>query len=167
MTEFPSHGEALVSMELTSSFRRQWGPMWSEYLHCAKHMPGSVLGSFGLILFSSQISSFEEEKLKFYITSFFCLCNSACSLQSLDHIDHVVLESGDLQYQELELISLTLVLLFATAQPLQTCLIMLSGQRSGIPLPILTAVPARVKPFSLNQSISSCVAHYSRSIKTL
>ena len=30
---------------------------------------------------------FEEEKLKFYITSCsFCLCNSACSLQSLDHI---------------------------------------------------------------------------------
>ena len=38
----------------------------------------------------------EEEKLKFYITSCsFCLCNSACSLQSLDH---VVSESGDLQY---------------------------------------------------------------------
>ena len=30
---------------------------------------------------------FEEEKLKFYITSCsFCLCNSACSLQSLDHV---------------------------------------------------------------------------------
>ena len=29
----------------------------------------------------------EEEKLKFYITSCsFCLCNSACYLQSLDHI---------------------------------------------------------------------------------
>ena len=29
----------------------------------------------------------EEEKLKFYITSCsFCLCNSACSLQNLDHI---------------------------------------------------------------------------------
>ena len=29
----------------------------------------------------------EEEKLKFYITSCsFCLCNSACSLQSLDHV---------------------------------------------------------------------------------
>ena len=29
----------------------------------------------------------EEEKLKFYITSCsFCLCNPACSLQSLDHI---------------------------------------------------------------------------------
>ena len=38
----------------------------------------------------------EEEKLKFYITSCsFCLCNSACSLQSLDH---TVSESGDLQY---------------------------------------------------------------------
>ena len=41
----------------------------------------------------------EEEKLKFYITSCsFCLCNSACSLQSLDHIGHVVSESGDSQY---------------------------------------------------------------------
>ena len=39
----------------------------------------------------------EEEKLKFYITSCsFCLCNSACSLQSLDYIGHIVLESGDL-----------------------------------------------------------------------
>ena len=67
----------------------------------------------------------EEETLKFYITSCsFCLCNSACSLQSLDHIGHIVSESGDLQYWELELTSLSLVLLFATAQPLQTCLIM-------------------------------------------
>ena len=67
----------------------------------------------------------KEEKLKFYITSCsFCLCNSACSLQSMDHVGHVVSESGDLEYQELELISLTLVLLFAIAQPLQTCLIM-------------------------------------------
>ena len=41
----------------------------------------------------------EEEKLKFYITSCsFCLCNSACSLQSLDHVGDVVSESGDLQY---------------------------------------------------------------------
>ena len=56
--------------------------------------------------------SIEEEKLKFYITSFsFCLCNSACPLQSLDHVGRIVSESGDLQYQELEFISLTLVLL--------------------------------------------------------
>ena len=41
----------------------------------------------------------EEEKLKFYITSCsFCLHDSACSLQSLDHVGHVVSESGDLQY---------------------------------------------------------------------
>ena len=32
----------------------------------------------------------EEEKLKFSIISFFCLCNSACSLQSLDHVSHIV-----------------------------------------------------------------------------
>ena len=38
-----------------------------------------------------------NEKLKFYITScLFCLCNSACSLQSLDHEGHVVSEGGDL-----------------------------------------------------------------------
>ena len=43
--------------------------------------------------------SSEEQKLKLYITSCsFCLCNSACSLQSLDHLGHVVSESGDLQY---------------------------------------------------------------------
>ena len=40
----------------------------------------------------------EEEKLKFYITSSFCLCNSACPLQSLDHLGHIVSESGDLEY---------------------------------------------------------------------
>ena len=67
----------------------------------------------------------KEENFKCYITSFsFCLCSSACPLQSLDHISHVVSESGDLQYQELEFVSLTLVLLFAIIQPLQTCLIM-------------------------------------------
>ena len=67
----------------------------------------------------------EEENLKFYITSFsFCLYSSVCPLQSLDHIGHIVSESGDLQYQELEFVSLTLVLLFAIVQPLQTCLIM-------------------------------------------
>ena len=38
----------------------------------------------------------EEEKLKFYITSCsFCFCNSAGSLQSLDHVGHVVSERGD------------------------------------------------------------------------
>ena len=42
-------------------------------------------------------SNIEEEKLKFSITSCcFCLHNSACSLQSLDHVGHVVSESGDL-----------------------------------------------------------------------
>ena len=46
-------------------------------------------------------SILEEEKLKFYITSCsFCLCNSACSLQSLDHEGHVVSESGDLTILE-------------------------------------------------------------------
>lgn len=58
-----------------------------------------------------RLSEPEEETLKFYITSCsFCLCNSACSLQSLDHVGHAVSESGDLEYSELELVSLALVL---------------------------------------------------------
>ena len=41
----------------------------------------------------------EEEKLKFYMASCsFCLCHSAGSLQNLDHVGHVVSESGDLKY---------------------------------------------------------------------
>ena len=43
--------------------------------------------------------SFEEEEVTFYIISFsFCLCNLACPLQNLDHVGHIVSESGDLQY---------------------------------------------------------------------
>ena len=39
----------------------------------------------------------EEENFKFYITSFsFCLYSSVCSLQSLDHIGHVVSEKWGL-----------------------------------------------------------------------
>ena len=41
---------------------------------------------------------FEDGKLNFYITSFSCFCNLACPLQSLDHVGHVVSESGDLKY---------------------------------------------------------------------
>ena len=58
----------------------------------------------------------EEEKLKFYITSCpFCLCNSACTLQSLDHIGLrksglTILGTG----------AYLPVLLFTIAQPLQT-----------------------------------------------
>ena len=41
----------------------------------------------------------EEEKLKFYMASCsFCLYNSACSLQNLDHVGHIVSASGDLKY---------------------------------------------------------------------
>ena len=37
----------------------------------------------------------EEEKLQFYIISCsFCLCNSACSLQSLDHVGHSLKKWG-------------------------------------------------------------------------
>ena len=83
--------------------------------------------------------SVAEEKLKFYITScLFCLCNSACSLKILDHVGYAVLESGGLhQYLELELISLTLVLLFAVAQPLQSYLIMPVLVKVRHPLPCL------------------------------
>ena len=39
----------------------------------------------------------EEENLKFYITCFyFCLCSSACPLQSLDHIGHCSLRKWGL-----------------------------------------------------------------------
>ena len=100
----------------------------------------------------------EEETLKFYITSCsFCLCNSDYSLQSLDHIGHVVSESGDLQYQKLELVSLTLVLLFAIAQPLQTSLIMPVHVKVRHPSPHLDCCCAGAKPLILNQpSISQC-----------
>ena len=70
------------------------------------------------------------------------------------NVDHVISESEDLQYQELEFISLTLVLPFAIAQPLQTCLIM-PVQARHPPLPIFTAVPKCAKPLSLNQPINS------------
>ena len=67
------------------------------------------LGTWGVR--GLRVAEPEEEKLKFYITSCsYYLCNSACSLQSLDHVGHAVSESGDLQYSKLELASLTLVL---------------------------------------------------------
>ena len=49
-----------------------------------------------LVFFISTLPFFtltEDEKLKLYTISF-CLCNSACLLQSLDHIGHVVPERG-------------------------------------------------------------------------
>ena len=96
----------------------------------------------------------EEEKLKFYITSCsFCLYNSGCSLQSLDHIGRIVSESGALQYYKLELISLTLVLLFDIAQPLQAGLIMPVCVKVMHPPPHLDCCPHA--PLSLNQPINS------------
>ena len=47
-------------------------------------------------------TTIEEKKLKFYLTSFFCLCNSACPLQSLDHVGHVVSESGHVVSESLQ-----------------------------------------------------------------
>ena len=76
------------------------------------------------------------------------LCNSAFSLQSLDHLGHIVSESADLQYYNLELILLTLVLLFAVAQPLQTWLIMPVHVKVRHP-------PPHLDHCSLNQPISS------------
>ena len=89
-----------------------------------KLLPRHMSRRFSPVFFQ-EFYGFEEEKLNFYITAFsFCFCNLACPLQSLDHVGHVVSESGDLKYQELEFILLTLVLLFAIAQPLETRLIM-------------------------------------------
>ena len=66
------------------------------------HVLFSVLVSSGYMPWSGiagSFSGFEEEMLNFYKTSFsFCHCNSACPLQSLDHVGDIVLESGDLQY---------------------------------------------------------------------
>ena len=58
----------------------------------ASFMPPALAGGF-------LTTSAEEDKLKFHITAFsFCLCNSACPLQSPDHVGHMVSESGGLQY---------------------------------------------------------------------
>ena len=58
-----------------------------------------VLSRFSSVLLIVTPWTIEEEKLKFYITSCSsCLCNSACSLQSRDHVGHIVSESGGLQY---------------------------------------------------------------------
>ena len=79
-------------------------------LHCAscgifaalpeiKSVPREVKGQILNHWPSREGPPIEEEMLKFYITScLFCLCTSACSLQSLDHVGHVVSESGDLKH---------------------------------------------------------------------
>ena len=53
----------------------------------------------------------------------------------------VVSESGDLQYWEMDFISLTLVLLFAIAQTLQTCLIVPIHIKTRHPPPHLDHCP--------------------------
>ena len=66
------------------------GELWMPYQN--------MKGCFLQVIEASRGGN-EEEKLKFYITSCsFCHHNSACSLQSLDHVGHVVSESADLQY---------------------------------------------------------------------
>ena len=70
--------------------------MCSESNHFSSYLP--LLSSSNLPSSLGSTNN-EEEKLKFYMISFsFCLCNSACPLQSLDQVGHVVSESGDLQY---------------------------------------------------------------------
>ena len=103
----------------------------------------------------------EEEKLKVYVTSCsFCLCNSACSLQSLDYVGHVVSESGDLFTIPGTGAYLThpcpaLCNCPAPANLLNhACPCKGQASRSGIPLPILTAVPVCGTP-QLKQPISS------------
>ena len=66
---------------------------------CVHNVEENLFFNWALFLYTAIFSSNEEEKLKFYITSCSsCLCNSAGPLQSLDHVGHVVSESGDLQY---------------------------------------------------------------------
>ena len=77
-----------------------WGaPKSLQMVTAAMKLRHLLLGKKVMTNLDSKLKSrdFEEEKLKLYITSCsFCLCNSACSLQSLDHVGHVVSESGDI-----------------------------------------------------------------------
>ena len=67
------------------------GELWMSYQNMRWCFPQWVIEAWR--------GGSEEEKLKISITSCsFCLHNSACSLQSLDHVGHVVSESGNLQY---------------------------------------------------------------------
>ena len=66
------------------------------YLLVKQCIPSMPIDHFSRALSQSMFQakregSIEEEKVTFYIISFsFCLCNSACPLQSLDHVGHVV-----------------------------------------------------------------------------
>ena len=76
-------GQKMSHVLLTSQSPSCWNPSWlSNQSGC--HWEGSWVRT-------------EEEKLKFYVTSCsFCLCNSAFSLQSLDHVGHIVSEKWGL-----------------------------------------------------------------------
>lgn len=50
MTKAFCPGGALVSMGLTTSLGDSGEPTWPEHQYGTKHVPGSVLGSFGLNL---------------------------------------------------------------------------------------------------------------------
>ena len=70
----------------TKFLRTTWktlGPPWA-FFSPAKYRGRGHAPEGGWHFCSN--SAIEEERLKFYITSYSCLCNSACSLQSLDHV---------------------------------------------------------------------------------
>ena len=70
----------------TKFLRTTWktlGPPWA-FFSPAKYRGRGHAPEGGWQFCSN--SAIEEERLKFYITSYSCLCNSACSLQSLDHV---------------------------------------------------------------------------------
>ena len=103
-----------------SAYRLCQGPAPHSCATSISALEGSIPGSRQLL----RQRDGDKEKLKFHTTSCpFRLCNSPHSLQSLDHIGHAASEGGAVQSEELELISLTLVLLFAVARPPQACLI--------------------------------------------
>ena len=96
----------------------------------------------------------EEEKLKFYITSFsFCLYNSACPLQSLDHVGHSFRKWG------LEILGTGVYLTHPCqalcSRPAPANLLNHACPGQASPFPILTTVSACTKPLSSNQLINS------------
>ena len=82
--------KAMTNLECIKKQRHHFadiGPYSQGYGLCSSHIQ----------MWKLDHKEGEEEKLKFYITSCsFCLCNSAFSLLSLDHVGHVVSESGNL-----------------------------------------------------------------------
>ena len=77
-------------------------------------------------LFPKKAVKVKTNKSKFYMISCsFCLCNSACSLQSLDHVGHTQSQKvGTDNTRNQSLSHSPLSCSLESPQPLQTCLIM-------------------------------------------